>query len=151
MYLGAIIFEAIAHWGLLKEQLWEWKCSFISTILFKSLQLVWRIKVRFCQKVLKFLLYLQTGERFTFLNLKIWILVISKAALASQMLSFSSYKSLSFQTLKHSQFLSNFQSPKLKFSVSGKKNVRLFGVSVSSNKNVPLIKAETYRHLGKVY
>ena len=52
------------------------------------------------------------------------------------------FKPLTFQNLKHPQFLSNFQSPNLKFSVSGKKNVRLFGVvtktSVSSDKNVPL-------------
>ena len=43
------------------------------------------------------------------------------------------------------QFLSNFQSPKFKFSVPGKKNVRLFEVmtktSVLSDKNVPLTDA----------
>ena len=53
------------------------------------------------------------------------------------------YKPLSFQTLKNPQFLSNFQSPKFKFSVSVKKNVLLFGVmtktSVSSDINVPLL------------
>ena len=52
------------------------------------------------------------------------------------------YKALSFQTLRHPQFLSNFKSPKFKFSVSGRKNVRLFDVmtkkSVLSEKNVPL-------------
>ena len=89
-----------------------------------------------------FLSYLQTDEHFTFLNLKIWILVIFKAALASQRRLSCPYKPLSFQTLRHPQFLSNFQSPKFKFSVSGKKNVRLFEVmtktSVSSDKNIPL-------------
>ena len=44
------------------------------------------IKVRFCQKVLMFLSYLHTDEHFGFLNMKIWISVIFKAALASQML-----------------------------------------------------------------
>ena len=70
-------------------------------------------------------------------------MVIFKAALASQRRPSCPYKPLSFQTLRHPQFLSNFQSPKFKFSVSGKKNVRLFGVmtktSVLSDKNVPLI------------
>ena len=54
---------------------------------------------------------------------------------------FFPYKPLSIQTLRHLQFLSNFQSPKC--SVSGKKNVRLFVVmtktSVTSDKNVPLL------------
>ena len=52
------------------------------------------------------------------------------------------YKSLSFQTLRYPQILSNFQSPKFKFSVSGKKNVRRFDVMsktlASSDKNIPL-------------
>ena len=69
-------------------------------------------------------------------------MVISKAAQACQMWPSCSYKPLSFQTLRHSQFLSNFQSPKFKFSFSGKKNVCLFEVltktSLSSDKNVPL-------------
>ena len=63
-----------------------------------------------------FLSYLQTDEHFTFLKLKIWILVIFKAALAIQMWLSFPYKPLSFQTLRHSQFLSNFQPPKFKFS-----------------------------------
>ena len=82
-----------------------------------------QIKVSFCQKVLMFLSYLQKDEHFTFLNLKIC-------------------KALSFQTYRHPQFLSNFQTPKFKFSVSWKKNVHLFGVmtktSVPSDKNVLL-------------
>ena len=65
------------------------------------------LKVHFCQNVLMFLSYLQTEEHFTFLNLKIQIF---KAALASQMQPSCPYKPLSFQTL------SNFQSPKFKFS-----------------------------------
>ena len=52
------------------------------------------------------------------------------------------YKRLSIQILKYLNFLSNFQSPKFKVSVSGKKNVSLFGVmtktSVPSDTNVPL-------------
>ena len=76
------------------------------------------------------------------LKLKIWILVIFKAALASQRQPSCPYKALSFQTLRHPQFLSNFHSLKFKFSVSGKENVRLLEVirelSVSSVKNVPL-------------
>ena len=68
--------------------------------------------------------------------------MIFKAALTSQSRPACPYKALSFQTLRHPQFLSNFQSPKFKFSVSGKKNVRLFDVitktSASSDKNVPL-------------
>ena len=50
--------------------------------------------------------------------------------------------SISIQTLRYLQLLSNFQPPIFKFSVSAKKNVRLFGVmtktSASSDKNVPL-------------
>ena len=61
------------------------------------------------------------------------------------------YKPLSFQTLRYPQFLSNFQSPKFKFSVSGKKNVRLFGVmtktSVPSDKNVPLTEVGNFFHV----
>ena len=68
--------------------------------------------------------------------------MVFKVALVSQRRPSCPYKPLSFQTLRHSQFLSNFQSPKFKFSVSGKENVRLFEVirevSVSSDKNVPL-------------
>ena len=52
------------------------------------------------------------------------------------------YKPLSIQNLRYLQFLSNFQTPKFKFSVSGKKNVHLFGVmtktSVPYDKNEPL-------------
>ena len=47
-------------------------------------------------------------------------------ALDSQRRPSCPYKTLCFQTLRHPWFLSNFQSPKFKFSVSGKKNVRLF-------------------------
>ena len=54
--------------------------------------------------------------------------LILKADLASQRRPDCPYKALSFQTLRHPQFLSNFQSPKLNLSVSGKKNVFLFGV-----------------------
>ena len=68
--------------------------------------------------------------------------MIFKAALVSQRRPSCPYKALSFQTLRHPQFLSNFQSPKFKFSVSGKKNVCLFDVMtktlVPSEKNVPL-------------
>ena len=68
--------------------------------------------------------------------------MIFKAALASQRQPSCPYKALSFQMLRLPQ-LNNFQSPKFKFLVSGKKNVRLFGVmtktSVSSDKNVPLL------------
>ena len=71
------------------------------------------------------------------------MLVIFKAVLASQMWPSCPYKPLNFQTLRYSQFLGNFQSPKFKFSVSVKKNVRLFEVmtktSASSDKNEPLI------------
>ena len=68
--------------------------------------------------------------------------MIFKAALASQRWPFCPYKPLNFQTLRHLQFLSNFLSPKFKFSVSGKKNVRLFDAMTKtsglSEKNVPL-------------
>ena len=64
-------------------------------------------------------------------------------ALAGQRQPFCLYKALSFQNLRHPKFLSNFQSPKFKFSVSGMKNVRLFDVmtktSVLSEKNVPFL------------
>ena len=53
--------------------------------------------------------------------------MIFKSALASQGWPCSN-KPLSIQTLRHPQFLSNFQSPKFKLSVSGKKNVHLFGI-----------------------
>ena len=72
------------------------------------------------------------------------------------------YKPLCFQNLRYPQFLSNFQSPKFKFSISGK-NVCLFGVmtitSVSSDINVPLPQTTVVstshsaveRPLGRVY
>ena len=44
----------------------------------------------------QFLSYLQTDEQFTSLNLKIWILGIFKAALASQMQPSCPYKPVSF-------------------------------------------------------
>ena len=44
-----------------------------------------------------------------------------KASTASQGQSSCLKKPLSFQTLRHPQYLSNSQSPKFKFSVSGKK------------------------------
>ena len=69
--------------------------------------------------------------------------MIFKAALASQRRPSWPYKAPSFQTLRHPQFLSNFQSPKFKFSISGKKNVLLFDVktqtAVLSEKNVLLL------------
>ena len=70
--------------------------------------------------------------------------MIFKAALASQRWPSCPYKPLSIQTLRHLQFLSNVQSSKFKLSVSGKKNVRLFGVitkniSIPSDKNVLLL------------
>ena len=81
--------------------------------------------------------------------------MIFKAALASQRWPSCPYKPLSFQTLRHPQFLSNFQSPKFKFSVSGKKNVRLFDAmkktSVLSEKNVPLTGARIQIQLPKYY
>ena len=96
----------------------------------------------FFQKVPGFLSGLQRHLHFSSLKLNIWILVIFKAAIASQRQPSCPYKALSFQTLRHPQFLSNFQSPQFKFSVSGKINVRLFVVttktSVLSEKNVPL-------------
>ena len=58
--------------------------------------------------------------------------MIFKAALASQRWPSCPYKALSFQTLRHHQFLSNFQSPKFKLSDSGKKNVRLFDKNIST-------------------
>ena len=68
--------------------------------------------------------------------------MICKVALASQRWPSCHYEALSFQTLRHPQFLSNLQSPKFKFSVSGKKNVCQFGVitktSVLSDEDVPL-------------
>ena len=68
----------------------------------------------FCHK-------LQTDKLFSFLKLKIWILVIFKASLASHRQPSCPYKPLAFQTLRHLQSLRNFQSPKFKFLVSGKK------------------------------
>ena len=68
--------------------------------------------------------------------------MIFKAILvASQRQPFCPYKALNFQTLRHPQFLNNFQSPKFKFSASAKKNVGLFGVmtktSVPSDQSIP--------------
>ena len=54
-------------------------------------------------------------EHFSFRKLKILILVIFKAALASPW-PYCPCKPLSFKTLRHPQFLSNFQSPKFKCS-----------------------------------
>ena len=69
--------------------------------------------------------------------------MIFKAALACQRLPSCPYKPLTFQTLRQTQLQSNFQSPKFKFSVSGKKNVNFFDImtktSVPSDKNVPLL------------
>ena len=87
------------------------------------------VKVRFCQKVLMFLSWLQTDEHFSSLKiLKKWILVIFKAALSSQRQPSCLYKPLSFKLQDILKILSNFQLQELKFSFSGKKNVRLFGV-----------------------
>ena len=86
--------------------------------------------------------FVVTPNRRTFFFPETENLVISKAAQACQMWPSSPYKPLSFQTLMHSQFLCNFQSPKFKSLVSRKKNVCLFEdmtkTSVSSDKNVPL-------------
>ena len=51
-----------------------------------------------------------------------------------------------FQNLSHSQFLSNFQSPKFKFSVSGKKNVRLFGVMTKTSMSPSILLAPLRVH-----
>ena len=56
---------------------------------------------------------------------------------------FCPYKPLSFQTLRHPQVLSNFQSPKFKFSVWGKKNVRLFEVMTKTS----VLSEKTYLYL----
>jgi hypothetical protein len=65
--------------------------------------------------------------------------VIFKIALASQRSPSCPYKPLSFQTLRHPQFLSNFQPPKFKFLVSGKKCATVGVITkISSDKNVPL-------------
>ena len=66
----------------------------------------------FFQEKLMHLSYHQTDEPFSFLNLRIWVLGIFNAALASQTLTFCPYMPLSCQTLKHPQFLSKFHSPK---------------------------------------
>ena len=47
------------------------------------------------------------------------------------------YKPLSFQTLRNPQFLSDFLSPKFKFSIS-RKYGDMTKTSISSDKNVPL-------------
>ena len=65
------------------------------------------------------------------------------------------YKPLSFQTLRYPQFLNNFESPKFKTSVSGKKNVRLFDVmtktSASSDLNVPLTMFKQFLKISNIY
>ena len=48
------------------------------------------IKVRFCQKILMFLSYLQTDEHFIFLNLKIWTLVAENCLEIEDVLKFES-------------------------------------------------------------
>ena len=63
-------------------------------------------KGSFFQKVLMHLSY----EQIIFLNLKFFILVVFKAALACQGQPSCPYKPLSYQILKHSIFLSRFQS-----------------------------------------
>ena len=90
-------------------------CKLVNGLVLTSNIMFYRLlsKVISCQKVvLRFLPYLQTDQHFTFLNLKVWILLIFKAPLASQMRSSCPYNPLSFLTVRHFQFLSNFQSPK---------------------------------------
>ena len=48
----------------------------------------YEVKVRFCQKVLMFLSYLQTDEHFIFLNLKVRILVTEKCLEIEDVLKF---------------------------------------------------------------
>ena len=68
-----------------------------------------------------------------------WIL---NAALASQLWPFCLYKPLRCQIWRHPQFLSKLQSPKFKFSCSGKYNVHMFeemtSASVLPEKKPPL-------------
>ena len=100
----------------------------------------------FSQKVLMHLSFPQTHEPFVYLNLKIWIFGSYKAVLANQLWPSCPYKPLNCQIWRHPQFLSKFQSPKFKLSVSGKKNVCLFGfmtkTSESSDKNLPILSLE---------
>ena len=62
--------------------------QFIACEIFYEYPMVWYhlilslLKVHFCQKVLILSSYLQIDEHFTFLNLKIWILVVFRAVLA---------------------------------------------------------------------
>ena len=78
------------------------------------------LKVAFFQKVLMALSFPQTNEPFIFLNLKIWILEVFKAALTSQA------RSSCYQTWRNPHFLGKFQSRKFKFSSSGKWMVHMF-------------------------
>ena len=80
------------------------------------------LKVRFCQKVQMFLSEIQTDKHFPSLRLKIWILVIFKAALTSQRQPSCPYKPLSFQTLRNPQFSKEFSVTKIQiFSFRGEK------------------------------
>ena len=54
-------------------------------------------------------------QTFFFPETEIWILVIFKAALTSQRWPSCPSKPLSFQNLRHPQFLSNFPSPKFDY------------------------------------
>ena len=79
--------------------------QFIACEIFYEYPMVWYhlilslLKVHFCQKVLIF--FVISSKRRSFLYLKIWIFVIFKAALASQMHPSWPYKPLSFETLRH--------------------------------------------------
>ena len=80
------------------------------------------LKVRFCHKSKQTNIFLSWNWKFEF-----WWFLRLPQPVKGGLLALTSL-SQSFQTLRHPQFLSNFQSPKFKFSLSGKKNVRLFGV-----------------------
>ena len=86
-------------------------CSSAQSFIWRAHQRALRCRVFFQEKLMH-LSYHQTDEPFIFLNLRIWVLGIFNAALASQTLIFCPYMPLSCQTLKHPQFLSKFHSPK---------------------------------------
>ena len=92
-------------------------------------------KVRFCQKVLMFLSCLQMDKQFTFLNLKIWILLIFKGCPSQPNAAFSPLKTSKLSNFKSSSITKQFSVTKiqtLKFrkmkcsTVSYDKNIIIF-------------------------
>ena len=123
-----------------KYQLSRYKLLEMNTYLGNTWVLTKVVKVRFCQKIMMFL----SNQHFSFLKLKIWFFVTENCLEIENALRFGSLEAFKDKKVTFVRLVQPWKSPKFKFSVSGKKNVRLFGVMTKTSALSEIILTGTY-------